>query len=212
MGTLWPLRDKFIDLSKWPSVGLISDGSHVPNDALWSLEDMAKPFNSLYRDYSNQMSQWYKIIPWNWRVSAMAVASHWEKIPWAGWTWAASEWKSKASTQEEGPVVTLLCALFVSLTFPSSLPLLSLHWVLCWTSHVQLKGDEYMGDWMRCSDCSSMMTSTDGEIAAETVNLATLIWGKSIPHHLASVPVHNQRKKSQEVAQNRQWQATEHPG
>ena len=92
------------------------------------------------------------------------------------------------------------------------LPLLSLHWVLCWTSHVQLKGDEYMGDWMRCSDCSSMMTSTDGEIAAETVNLATLIWGKSIPHHLASVPVHNQRKKSQEVAQNRQWEATEHPG
>lgn len=128
VGTLSPLRDKFIDLSKWPSVGLISNGSHAPNDALWSLEDMAKPFNSLYGDYSNQMSQWYKIIPWNWRVSAMAVASHWEKIPWAGWTRAASEWKSKASAQGESPVVTLLCALIASLTFPSSLPLLSLHW------------------------------------------------------------------------------------
>lgn len=128
MGTLSPLRDKFIDLSKWPSVGLISNGSHVPNDALWSLEDMVKPFNSLYGDYSNQMSQWYKIIPWNWRVSAMAVASRWEKIPWAGWTRAASESKSKASAQGDSPVVTLLCALIASLTFPSSLPLLALHW------------------------------------------------------------------------------------
>lgn len=43
---------------------------------------MAKPFNSLYWDYSHGLSQWYKIIPWNWRLPAIAGWSHWEMIPW----------------------------------------------------------------------------------------------------------------------------------
>lgn len=109
MGTLWPLRDKFTDFSK---TGHLLASFYIdvtfPKMHSGSLEDEAKPFNSLYWDYSNQMSQWYKIIPQNWRVPTAAGASYWEKIPSAGRTQAECEWKSKFQAQREGLEVSIL--------------------------------------------------------------------------------------------------------
>lgn len=100
MGTLWTLRDFFETGHMVASFQIKVTFQTMYTD---SLEDVAQPFTSLHQDYSNQMSQWHKIIPWNWRLLTRAKASCWEKIPWARRTQAESEWKSKASTLRRGP-------------------------------------------------------------------------------------------------------------